>query len=308
MAARVVLLGIIDDAIAGLKGLEAELQAKDAEAQREREACPSDEDQKAGQQVERHQGSCNRLIFGNLNAIHKLRRNEADGWGKARQQREQKSQGKKRSTPVDHRSVVDERGVVRPAYGYDGDLEEGLARFEAEFGRTGMNKPWEEFEATHLRAVPDYARFVANRGREEGGLGGEVTVTDVGGEVGQGARAENGFLGGEVANEEVESVTQVLMETVRESNLQNEICDGQPSDFRVPISDFGLGGADDGRADGAADFRLPILDFGLKAAADGVKWSGARPGQREFLFGRGRRDSAGGSSALEIEGASRRGG
>ncbi len=283
MAARVVLLGIIDDAIAGLKGLEAELQAKDAEAQREREACPSDEDQKAGQQVERHQGSCNRLIFGNLNAIHKLRRNEADGWGKARQQREQKSQGKKRSTPVDHRSVVDERGVVRPAYGYDGDLEEGLARFEAEFGRTGMNKPWEEFEATHLRAVPDYARFVANQGREEGGSGGEVTVSDVGGEVGQGARGENGFLGGEVANEEVESVTQVLMETVRESNLQNEICDGQPSDFR-----------------------MPILDFGLKAAADGVKWSGARPGQREFLFGRGRRDSAGGSSALEIEGASRK--
>ncbi len=69
-------------------------------------------------------------------------------------------------------------------------------------------------------------------------------------------------------------MTQVLMETVRESNLQNEICDGQPSDFRLPISDFGLGGADDGRADGAADFRLPILDFGLKAAADGVKWSG----------------------------------
>ena len=122
----------------------------------------------------------------------------------------------------------------------------------------------------------------------------------------KGHRAESGFLGGEVANEQVESVTQVLMETVRESNLQNEICDGQPSDFRLPISDFGLGGADDGRANGAADFRLPILDFGLKAAADGVKWSGARPGQREFLFGRGRRDSAGGSSALEIEGASRK--
>ncbi len=193
MAARVVLLGIIDDAIAGLKGLEAELQAKDAEAQREREACPSDEDQKAGQQVERHQGSCNRLIFGNLNAIHKLRRNEADGWGKARQQREQKSQGKKRSTPVDHRSVVDERGVVRPAYGYDGDLEEGLARFEAEFGRTGMNKPWEEFEATHLRAVPDYARFVANSGREGGGLGGGETVTDEGGKAEQGDLAEGAF-------------------------------------------------------------------------------------------------------------------
>ncbi len=195
MAARVVLLGIIDDAIAGLKGLEAELQAKEDEAQREREACPSDEDQKAGQQVERHQGSCNRLIFGNLNAIHKLRRNEADGWGKARQQREQKSQGKKKSTPVDHRSVVDERGVVRPAYGYDGDLEEGLARFEAEFGRTGMNKPWEEFEATHLRAVPDYARFVANQGREEGGLGGEEMVSDEGGKVERGRSGGGRFSG-----------------------------------------------------------------------------------------------------------------
>ncbi len=97
-------------------------------------------------------------------------------------------------------------------------------------------------------------------------------------------------------------MTQVLMETVRESNLQNEICDGQPSDFRLPISDFGLGGADDGRADGAADFRLPILDFGLKAAADGVKWSGARPGQREFLFGGRPRDSAGAWSAPALEG------
>ncbi len=113
--------------------------------------------------------------------------------GRRGQQREQKSQGKKRSTPVDHRSVVDERGVVRPAYGYDGDLEEGLARFEAEFGRTGMNKPWEEFEATHLRAVPDYARFVANSGREGGGLGGGETVTDEGGKAEQGDLAEGAF-------------------------------------------------------------------------------------------------------------------
>ena len=169
-----------------------------------------------------------------------------------------------------------------------------------------MNKPWEEFEATHLRAVPDYARFVANQGREEGGLGGEEMVSDEGGKVEQGDLAVGGFLGGELANEQAESVTQVLMETVRESNLQNEICDGQPSDFRLAISDFGLGGADDGRADGAADFRLPILDFGLKAAGDGVKWSGARPGQRELVFGGRSRDSAAGSSAPEIEGASRK--
>ncbi len=311
MAARVVLLGIIDGAIEGLRGLEAQLQAKEDNDQREREACPSDEEQKAGQQVERHQGSCNRLIFGNLNAIHKLRRNEADGWGKARQQREQKAHGKKTSTPVDHRSVVDERGVVRPAYGYDGDLEEGLARFEAEFGRTGLNKPWEEFEATHRRAVPDYARFVANQGREEGGSGGEETLTDDGGKVDRGAQAEGGFVGGELADEEVESVTQVLMETVRESNLQNEICDGQPSDVRLPILDLGVGGADDGRANGTRS--VPATgrgDCGAAAgvtnAAGGVKWACARPGQREFLFGRGRRDSAGGSSALEIEGASRK--
>ncbi len=161
-----------------------------------------------------------------------------------------------------------------------------------------MNKPWEEFEATHLRAVPDYARFVANQGREEGALAGEVTVTDEGGEVDRGERADGGFLGGELANEQVESVTQVLMETVRESNLQNEI-------LSCPLS-VGADAEGDGRANGTADFRLPILDFGLKVAGDGVKWSGARPGQREFLFGRGRRDSAGGSSALELEGVSRK--
>ena len=107
------------------------------------------------------------MIFGNLNAIHKLRRNEADGWGKAREQRELKTQGKKRSTPVDHRSVVDERGVVRPAFGYDGDLEEGLARFEAEFGRTGLNNPWEEFEATPSAGGAGLCAVEADCGMQE---------------------------------------------------------------------------------------------------------------------------------------------
>ena len=171
----------------------------------------------------RHLGSCNRLIFGNLNAIHKLRRNEADGWGKTRQQREQTAQGKKKSTPVDHRSVVDERGVVRPAYGYDGDLEEGLARFEAEFGRSGLNAPWEEYEAKHVRAVPDYARFVANEAREKGRLGGEETRADEGGGMDRGARAKGGFQGESRGVAPVESVTQVLTESVRPSESQNEI-------------------------------------------------------------------------------------
>ncbi len=356
MAARVVLLGIIDGAIEGLKGLEAQLQAKEDEDQRKREACPSDEDQKAGQQVERHQGSCNRLIFGNLNAIHKLRRNEADGWGKARQQREQKAQGKKKSTPVDHRSVVDERGVVRPAYGYDGDLEEGLARFEAEFGRSGLNKPWEEFEATHRRAVPDYARFVASKGREEGGLGGGETVTGEGGEVDRGVGGEKGFLGGEVASEQVQRVTEVLMETVCASDLQNEISgcplsvvstqlldfdradgtrgadaegDGRANGTRsVPATGSGEcgaaaeenGKADDGRGvaatgDGRANGTRSVpatgsgdcgAAAGVTKAGDGVKWPCARPGQREFLFGRLPRDSAGVSYELEPQGASRK--
>ncbi len=318
MAARVVLLGIIDGAIEGLKGLEAQLQAKEDEGQRKREACPSDEDQKAGQQVERHQGSCNRLIFGNLNAIHKLRRNEADGWGKARQQREQKAQGKKKSTPVDHRSVVDERGVVRPAYGYDGDLEEGLARFEAEFGRSGLNAPWEEFEATHRRAVPDYARFVASRVREEGGSGGGEALTDDGGKVDQGAQAEGGFVGGELADEEVKGVTQVLMETVRESNLQNEICDGQPSDFRLPILDFGLRAADDGRANGTRSVPATGNEGSGDAETDAggmsgragkgelVRASRLKAERREFLFGRHRSGSAGGPCFGDWEGDSGR--
>ncbi len=61
-------------------------------------------------------------------------------------------------------------------------------------------------------------------------MGGEVTVTDEGGKVEQGARTDGGFRGSELANEQVEGMTQVLMETVRESDLQNEICDGQLSE------------------------------------------------------------------------------
>ncbi len=305
MAARVVLMGIIDEAIEGLRGLEAQLQEKEDEAQREREACPSDEDQKAGQQVERHQGSCNRLIFGNLNAIHKLRRNEADGWGKARQQREQKAQGKKKSTPVDHRSVVDERGVVRPAFGYDGDLEEGLARFEAEFGRTGLNKPWEEFEATHRRAVPDYARWKPTAraepslGQERGSAGALTFLEDDGGSAGAShSLQEDGGSAGALHSLEEDGGSAGASASLEEDG-------GSAGALASLEEDGGSAGAsssleEDGGSAGAS--HSPQEDGGSAGASHSLEEDGGSAGASHSLQEDG--CSAGASHSLEEDGGS----
>ena len=172
------LLGIIDEAVEHLRVVEAGLSEIADQAARQQQGLLGHEESKAGEQLRRHLGSCNRLILGNLNAIHKLRRNEADGWGMTRREREgrrsggraeerryieRQGDGRRMSTPVDDRLVVDKRGTVRPRTGYDGDLEEGLARFEREFGGSGLNRPADsrnEIEEMELRAVPDFARWV----------------------------------------------------------------------------------------------------------------------------------------------------
>ena len=86
-----------------------------------------------------------------------------------------------------------------------------------------MNAPWEEFEAKHVRAVPDYARWVANKAREDAGVRDGQTLTDEGGKLDQGDLAQGGFQGESQGVEPVEAVTQVLTEAVRPSELQNEI-------------------------------------------------------------------------------------
>ena len=177
-AARAVLLGIIDEAIERLRLVEAEHQERADKVARQEQARLGQEDGKAGEQLRRHLGSCNRLIFGNLDAIHRFRRNEADGWGRARQERQaRREENAGRNNREDEPLVVDERGTVRPARGYKGNLEEGLARYEAQFGRSGLDRPAgsrSEIEETHVRAVPDFARWTPPV--EDGGVDGDATA------------------------------------------------------------------------------------------------------------------------------------
>ena len=60
----------------------------------------------------------------------------------------------------------------------------------------------------------------------------------------------------------------------------------------------------DGMANGTRS--VPATGSGDCEAGDAVKWPCARPGRREFLFGRRPRDSAGVSYELEPQGASRK--
>ena len=177
-AARAVLLGIIDEATERLRVVEAELQERADKVARQEQARLGQEDGKAGEQLRRHLGSCNRLIFGNIDAIHRFRRNEADGWGRARQERQaRRAENAGRKNREDEPLVVDERGTVRPARGYKGNLEEGLARYQAQFGRSGLDRPAgsrSEIEETHVRAVPDFARWKPPV--EDGGVGGDATA------------------------------------------------------------------------------------------------------------------------------------
>ena len=94
---RAVLLEIIDRAIERLRRLEAE-RAEVADFVEELDGkIPSDQETKTVAGVQRHSGSCNRLMLRNLDAIDKARRYEAEGWGKTRQERESRRQGARRS-------------------------------------------------------------------------------------------------------------------------------------------------------------------------------------------------------------------
>ena len=227
-AARAVLLGIIDEATERLRVVEAELQERADKVARQEQDRLGQEDGKAGEQLRRHLGSCNRLIFGNLNAIDKLRRNEADGWGRARQERQaRRAENAGRKNREDEPLIVDERGTVRPARGYKGNLEEGLARYQAQFGRSGLDRPAgsrSEIEETHVRAVPDFARWkppVEDGGVDVGARPIPAGELGVGVEVGQGADADFRSEGDGGGREEL--VTQMLTEADSQSNVQNEI-------------------------------------------------------------------------------------
>src|SRR5262249_55722091 len=119
-------------------------------------------------------GNCNRLMLRNIEAVRKGHRDEARGWGRTRKERERKKVVKGAHRQLDERLVVNDEGDVCIAEDYDGDVEEGMARYEKELG---MGTPGPRRTVPKEVAppfVPDYARWKPPAvgevsGAEEGG-------------------------------------------------------------------------------------------------------------------------------------------
>ena len=155
-AARAVLLGIVQEATERLRMLQDKHQRVAQNSKAQQPAIKYVDDTKAGGQIHRLMASSNRLVHQNLAAIEKLRRNEEEGWGKTRQERQRQKQAREGARHGD-RLVVDDAGTVRSAGTYEGDVEAGLARYEAEFGRLACETTeWPpEIDRNDVRGVPD---------------------------------------------------------------------------------------------------------------------------------------------------------
>ena len=145
---------------------------------------------KRAEQVERHFGDCNRLMTRNIDAFHRLRRNEVEGWGIIRQERERKREEarRKRAMGPDPRLVMDVRGTVRKVEGYRWKLQEGLARYKANVGRQPceFDERWSESPWNGQRDREDHdsgstqAEAQCALGGQQGGLpeeGGPVPLS-----------------------------------------------------------------------------------------------------------------------------------
>ena len=158
-AGRAVLLRIVDEATARLRMLEATHQKlADVVSELDTKILSFDES-KSGDQLRRHQGSCNRLMLRNIEAIRKGHRDEARGWGRTRKERERKKAEKGAGTQLDERLVINDEGDVCIAEDYDGDIEEGMARYEKELGMGTPRPRRAVLEEVVPPFVPDFARW-----------------------------------------------------------------------------------------------------------------------------------------------------
>ena len=152
--------------MARLRVLEAERQkAADALGELQTDIL-SFEEGKTGDQLRRHLGSCNRLLLRNVEAVQRLHRNEAEGWGRTRKERESKKQklaGGVAANQFDDRLILDEHGMVLTAGEY---VEAGLARYDKELGY-GEPRPRPKVVDEVVPVVPDYARWVAEEQRRK---------------------------------------------------------------------------------------------------------------------------------------------
>jgi hypothetical protein len=224
-AARLALLALVEKATERLRVLEAERMQVAGKMRKLRAKILSFDQSKTGEQLRRHLGSCNRLMLRNLDAVEKLHRNEAQGWGRTRKERGRKKAEKGVSNPLDERLCLDDQGNVCIAEDYDGDIEAGMARYEKALG-LGTPRPRRAvLDAVVPPVVPDFARWkpsdvVTEISREGVGVGCEAVGDGPEETFGQGD-------GGVIDTRRTLEGVPLMPDTEGErANLQNEVGEG----------------------------------------------------------------------------------
>ena len=200
--------GSFEGATTRLRTLETE-HRKVAEKNKARQPdIKAHDDSKAGEQIRRLKASSCRLVNRIIETIRKGHRNEEQGWGRTRQERQRQKQAREGTRHRDQ-LVVDDAGTVRRAGTYEGDVEAGLARYEAEFGRQACETTdWPpEVDRNDVRGVPDFARW----------------KPPVAAETGAEVLGDEGLEVGETRGKEAEADVPVLLVQKEDpSNIQNE--------------------------------------------------------------------------------------
>ncbi len=166
-AARAVLLTLVDNAIDRLRTLEARRQQVASTLGGLQPDILTFDESREGGGLRRHQDICGRSMHRNLEAVNKLHRNQEAGWGKTREERERRSESRKKRQAGDRRLVVDEHGTVCYAVDYEGNVAEGMARFEAECGPQppGMTSSPPGIDSNDIPRVQDFAHWIKEEKR-----------------------------------------------------------------------------------------------------------------------------------------------
>jgi SAM-dependent methyltransferase len=224
-AAKAVLLRIIDQETSRLRMIEA----KRDRIARELAELESDirgfDESKTGEQLRRHQDRCNRLVLRNAEAVERRHRNEEQGWGRTRKERERRKSGRTEeddgaieTRPFDDRLVLDEQGDVRSVGEY---VEAGLARYH--MAQWGTGEPRQKRSAAsgdNPAAVPDFSRWAVaeeKRKKEEA-----ERIAQAGcriGEDGHGTQLDSEAADG--GDDRVADVPVMLAGKGEETNVQN---------------------------------------------------------------------------------------
>ena len=268
--ARAMLLRIVDEVTARLRVLESLHQKVADRLSVLQNDILSFDESKTGEQVRRHMGNCNRLLLRNVDAVRKGRRDEAQGWGRTRKERELRKERGSLETERgivtndgDDRLVLDEKGTVYTAGVY---VQEGLARYDAALGY-GTPRARRRVVNDVIPHVPDYARWVAEEEKRKAEDGGRTSTSSVESRAEDEDGTELGFGNGSLGVGRDKGAPLMITEEGERANVQNEIGDG---DGRAEET---CGRADCGDPMGALDARRTESDAepGFGTAGTGVE-------------------------------------